>query len=106
MVVKSTPGMSIPIPPILIGLPVAFFPVPAPQTLFVADAVPAPTACLLEPVASAVIDMATRPPISNAIPTLCFFALIRFLLLGGTCQSWDGTQCIGAGGRSETVAPP
>ena len=32
-----------PIPPSLIGLPVAFLPVPMPQTDFVADAVPEPT---------------------------------------------------------------
>ena len=43
IVVKSTPGISMSIPPILIGLPVAFLPVPMPQTDFVADAVPEPT---------------------------------------------------------------
>ena len=43
MVVKSTPGISMSIPPSLIGAPVAFLPVPRPQTDFVADALPEPT---------------------------------------------------------------
>ena len=43
IVVKSTPGISMSMPPSLIGVPVAFLPVPLPQTDFVADAVPEPT---------------------------------------------------------------
>src|SRR4249919_2533769 len=73
--------MSMAMPPSLIGLPVAFLPVPRPQTLFFADAVPEPTICLFEPVAHAVIDRATTLPTITAIPTLCFFGLILFLLL-------------------------
>ena len=42
-VVKSTPGISMSMPPSLIGVPVAFFPVPIPQMLCVAEAVPEPT---------------------------------------------------------------
>ena len=56
MVVKSTPGISMSIPPILIGVPVAFLPVPLPQTDFVADAVPEPTGAAVPsaPMATAV----------------------------------------------------
>src|SRR5512134_1035448 len=43
IVVKSTPGISMLRLPILIGAPVAFLPVPRPQTDFVADALPEPT---------------------------------------------------------------
>src|SRR4029078_13120327 len=43
MVVKSTPGRSMSMPPSLIGVPVAFLPVPRPQTDFFADALPDPT---------------------------------------------------------------
>src|SRR6185312_3777027 len=54
IVVKSTPGISMSMPPSLIGAPVAFFPLPRPQTLFFADAVPEPTfVAPVAPVASA-----------------------------------------------------
>src|SRR4029079_12927409 len=49
IVVKSTPGISMAIPPSLIGAPFAFLPLPRPQTLFVADAVPEPTLVAVEP---------------------------------------------------------
>jgi hypothetical protein len=42
IVVKSTPGISMSMPPSLIGRPLAFLPVPRPQTDFVADALPEP----------------------------------------------------------------
>ena len=40
--------MSMKMPPILIGLPVAFLPVPMPHTLFFADAFPDPTGACVE----------------------------------------------------------
>ena len=43
IVVKSTPGISMSIPPSLIGEPVAFLPLPRPHTDFDADALPEPT---------------------------------------------------------------
>ena len=43
IVVKSTPGISMAMPPSLIGAPVAFFPVPAPHLLTVAPAAAEPT---------------------------------------------------------------
>src|SRR5471032_3375735 len=76
IVVKSTPGISMSIPPSLIGLPVAFLPVPRPQTDLVADAVPEPTGPA--PVAHAVIISARRPQAAHATPILIFVDLIRF----------------------------
>src|SRR6266436_5258305 len=46
MVVKSIPGTNVKMPPSLIGEPFAFFPLPRPHTLLVAEAWPAPTAAL------------------------------------------------------------
>src|SRR3954447_24987686 len=81
IVVKSTPGMSMPMPPSLIGLPVAFLPVPLPQTDFVADAVPEPTTGALgAPTAQAASPSATTLLAANARPSLIFVDLIRSLL--------------------------
>ena len=81
IVVKSTPGISMSIPPSLIGLPVAFLPVPAPQTDFVAEALPEPTAavdCAPAPVANAA-DSTSRPATAHMTLSLIFVDLIRSL---------------------------
>ena len=78
MVVKSTPGISMSIPSILIGAPVAFLPVPIPQTDFFADAVPEPTGPAAP--AHAVSIRATRALAAHAKPILIFVDLIRSLL--------------------------
>src|SRR5436853_3191437 len=64
------------IPPILIGLPVAFFPVPIPQTLFAADALPAPTLAS-EPELAAVV---TTVVASTAARTASTKAALRKLI--------------------------
>ena len=91
MVVKSTPGISMPIPPILIGLPAAFLPVPAPQMDFVLDALPEPTgawACdWLAPVANAASSNATTPLAASATPAVSVFDLMHFLLWSA-CLFW------------------
>ncbi len=77
MVVKSTPGMSMSIPPILIGRPVAFLPVPSPQTDFVADALPDPTGAVavLAPVAQPV-TISARTQIAARTPMIVFVDLM------------------------------
>src|SRR5512144_893292 len=71
-VVKSTPGISMSMPPSLIGVPVAFLPVPRPQTDFVADAVPDPTGAVCAPVAQpATISARTQAP-AAATPIIVF----------------------------------
>jgi len=77
IVVKSTPGMSIPIPPILIGRPVAFFPVPRPQTDFVADAFPEPTGAVAvsAPVAQPV-TISARTQLAARTPMIVFVDLM------------------------------
>src|SRR5438034_7722900 len=75
IVVKSTPGISMSMPPILIGEPVAFLPVPRPQTDFVADAVPEPTgadAAVLAPVAQLATISARPAAAAHATPILIF----------------------------------
>src|SRR5665647_3365910 len=68
-------------PPGLIGVPVAFLPVPMPQTAFFADAVPEPTGgAVPAAVAHAVSISATRPLAAHATPSLVFIDLIRSLL--------------------------
>jgi hypothetical protein len=69
------------------GAPVAFLPVPAPQTDLVADAVPEPTTCAVpapmdavEPIAAVVAISARRLTAAAATPILIFVDLIRFLL--------------------------
>src|SRR6187455_765302 len=70
-VVKSTPGMSMSMPPSLIGVPVAFLPVPRPQTDFFADALPDPTgACA--PVAQPASIKASRHAPAAAPPIIVF----------------------------------
>src|SRR5262249_50204326 len=81
IVVKSTPGISMSMPPILIGAPVAFLPVPRPQTDFVADALPAPTGpAAPAPIARAARANTRRLPAADATPLLIFVDLIRPLL--------------------------
>src|ERR1044072_5395866 len=71
IVVKSTPGISMSMPPILIGAPVAFFPVPSPHTDLVADALPDPTgACA--PVAQPASIRASRHAPAAAPPIIVF----------------------------------
>ncbi len=73
MVVKSTPGISMSMPPSLIGVPVAFLPVPRPQTDFFADALPDPTgACA--PVAQPASIRASRHAPTAAPPIIVFVA--------------------------------
>ena len=62
-------------PPSLIGDPVAFLPVPAPQTALVAVAVPEPSGPAL-PAHETTIS-ATSAMMPNATPTLIFIDLIR-----------------------------
>src|SRR2546421_9759843 len=76
MVVKSTPGISMSIPPSLIGFPVAFLPVPLPQTAFVADAVPEPTGPAA-PLAQAASSSARTLAAMHATPMFVFVDLIR-----------------------------
>ena len=76
IVVKSTPGISMSIPPSLIGVPLAFLPVPAPQTDFFADAVPEPTGPALPAHETATVS-ASRATIVDATPTLNLIDLIR-----------------------------
>src|SRR4051794_21897843 len=78
IVVKSTPGMSMSIPPILIGAPVAFLPVPLPQTDFVAEAWPEPTAAAVrapEADANATVSASTLQA-AHATPILTLVDLI------------------------------
>ena len=79
IVVKSTPGISMSIPPSLIGLPVAFLPVPMPQTDFVADAVPEPTGAGRAGARRHRGVSATRLPAAHTTPSLIFIDLIRSL---------------------------
>ena len=68
-------------PPSLIGVPVAFLPVPLPHTECVADAVPEPTGAALPaaPAHAASISAATAQT-AHAMPMLIFVDLIRSLL--------------------------
>src|SRR6478735_10333332 len=72
IVVKSTPGISMSIPPTLIGLPVAFFPVPSPQTDFVADALPDPTGACAPVAHPASMSARTLAP-AAATPIIVLF---------------------------------
>src|SRR6476659_9643816 len=81
---QSIPGLCVKMPPRTIGLPVAFLPLPSPQTLFVADALPAPTLIVgrLAPVARAAVN--ARVPArqaAEATPIFSLFDLIPSLLL-------------------------
>jgi hypothetical protein len=71
--------------PILIGAPVAFLPVPIPQTAFVALALPDPTgaADVLAPalIAATAASRAIAPTAATATPAVTFLDLIHFLLL-------------------------
>src|SRR5438309_1390726 len=82
MPVKTTPGWSVAIAPSLIGAPVAFLPLPRPQTLFLAEAAPAPTlvAGVLPVLHAASSSAATAAP-ATATPTLNLLDLIAMLLL-------------------------
>jgi hypothetical protein len=66
--------------PILIGAPVAFLPVPLPQTLFLADAFPDPTGPAVPaapaPPVSAVSSSAVVAMVAPTTPILIVFDLI------------------------------
>jgi hypothetical protein len=68
------------IAPSLIGVPVAFFPVPIPQTDFFAEALPVPTPPAAErdapPVVQAVAVNATTAQAANTSPAVSFLDLI------------------------------
>ena len=72
IVVKSTPGISMSMPPILIGRPVAFLPVPRPQTDFVADALPDPTGAVCAPAAQPASISAITQALAAATPIIVF----------------------------------
>src|SRR5690348_3910638 len=78
------PGTSVKMPPSLIGAPFAFFPLPRPQTLLVAEAWPAPTAALpAAPDVLAVHAATSRPMRQLTARTLpSFFDLIPSSLPG------------------------
>src|SRR5262249_35610406 len=83
IVVKSTPGISMSIPPILIGLPVAFLPLPRPH--FARPAFADPTAAGLvapAPAASDETSRAAEQPMATAKPIFSFLALIPSPLEG------------------------
>src|SRR3954453_9329390 len=79
IVVKSTPGMSMSMPPILIGAPVAFLPLPRPQTLFVADAVPEPTLAVVFAALAARLAVASSAA-ENRNAAISLRTLIRSVL--------------------------
>ena len=110
IVVKSTPGISMSMPPSLIGVPVAFLPVPAPQTAFFADAVPDPTGPALFASETATVS-ATTATIVDAALTLNLIDLIRSPLVASfendrTRKRWrgGGPQRLRSGSRQ--VRPP
>src|SRR5262245_56257772 len=76
---KSVPGSNVTRPPTLIGAPVAFFPVPRPQTLLVAVCFPAPIGAAAPPAppARAVTSAAARPLTASVTAILSFVELIR-----------------------------
>src|SRR6478672_4174943 len=81
IVVKSTPGISMSMPPSLIGRPVAFLPVPRPQTDFVADALPEPTGAAARdvpaPDAQPASISARTPVTAHATPIVIFVDLMN-----------------------------
>src|SRR5262245_53074034 len=66
------------IPPILIGRPVAFLPVPRPQIDFDADALPDPTGAVavFAPVAQPAVISARAQTVAPTTPTMIFVDLI------------------------------
>src|SRR4051812_32157447 len=100
IVVKSTPGTSVKIPPSLIGAPLAFLPLPSPHTLFVADALPEPTATVVPPVASAASTSAAAATAAmTPTATLSLIEPIRASSSGGprvrvaNRSTFCGTYC-------------
>src|SRR5215467_9201574 len=93
--------------PILIGAPVAFLPVPIPQTAFVALALPDPTtpADVLAPapIAATAASTAIVPTAARATPAVTFLDLIHFLLLGSP-RGYRHGPCVEA--RSLAGGPP
>src|SRR3954471_1303368 len=83
-VVKSTPGISIAMPPILMGAPVAFLPVPAPHDILFAVA--APAVLLVAPEAHAASDNATTQLAAQATPIEIFLDRIS---LSSSLASWS-----------------
>src|SRR6476469_7356344 len=107
MVVKSTPGISMAMPPILIGRPVAFLPGPRPQTDFVADALPDPTgACA--PVAQLASMSARTQTLAAAMPTFAFVDRMEpsFGSLWSSLTELRGTSRVTPASGSHQVGPP
>src|SRR5262249_35209794 len=80
MSVKSVPGCFVAMAPILIGAPVAFLPVPRPQTLLTFDCFPDPMTCAgdwLAPVAKAASSNAMALLTASASAAVSFFFLIH-----------------------------
>src|SRR5262245_47754063 len=104
---KSVPGSNVTRPPTLIGAPVAFFPVPRPQTLLVAVCFPDPIGAAAPPAppASAVTSIAARPLTASATAILSFLELIP-----PPCSlHWDSaafTDCLRPRGRVPPDATP
>src|SRR3954471_1120361 len=108
IVVKSTPGISMSMPPSLIGEPVAFLPLPRPQTP-AAPALPAPTPALfaveLEALATklaAAINATGRAigtiNLRTVIPPFLSAAVVKSTggqlhALGGVGTSWGERPC-------------
>src|SRR3954451_22330444 len=78
------------IPPSLIGFPVAFLPVPLPQTAFVAEAVPEPTGPAL--FASAATNMATAATAARARPIPREGDLIELRCLSSVVRDWTARR--------------
>src|SRR5215813_3358226 len=81
IVVKSTPGISMAMPPSLIGAPVAFLPLPRPHFEMPAAPVPTLAVAVLEvppPNASAAVANARRQAAAQATPIRIFVDRIEF----------------------------
>src|SRR3972149_2535954 len=99
MTVKSVPGCFVAMAPSLMGAPFAFFPVPRPQTLFAADAVPDPTfpafaGVSRAPRAHVASSSAVAVQPTRATPTPSFFDLIPLLLWPRSVQDWTLTHIL------------
>src|SRR5215510_15025218 len=68
--------MSMSIPPILIGRPVAFFPVPRPQTDLEADALPAPTGVAVRAPVAQPARVSAKTQTAPTTPTVILVDLI------------------------------
>src|SRR5262249_56966389 len=99
-VVKSTPGISMLRAPSLIGAPVAFLPVPMPQTAFAALALPDPTTpadvFAPAPIAATAASTVIVPTAARATPAVTFLDLIHFLLPGSRLEYRHKAVCCGS----------